>query len=284
VSGTTGTRLIADRPSTSMAVLNATGVDPAGIAQVLKLQLLGGAWSGFRPGAIAVSQVVAQDKGWQVGQQVDFLLPDGTPQTSTVAAEFAGTLGVADVLVPSTELLPHLLEPYANAVYVKLAPGADAEAVAAQLRQAAPGTVVLTRSQHLAAVAQQSSGDNWIIDLVVVLLAGYAGIAAVNVLVGSTMARRREFALFRLGGADPAQVVRSVLVEVLFVVATAVIVGSMVGLAVIVGYGYLLTGDVWLPFLPSTYTGIVLAAVLVGVVGAVAPARVAAKSTPAQAG
>src|SRR5690606_38020845 len=158
------------------------------------------------------------DKGWRLGDLVTFRYPDGEPGTATVVAIYDDPMGSSDLVLPLAALTPHLREPFATAIYVATDPGADPEtvraSVAAALAEVAPGAVVVDREAHLGQVAAQASGDNWIILLVVLVLGGYAGVSAVDVLIGSTVARRREFALLRLAGAHRRQVVLALTVEV----------------------------------------------------------------------
>ena len=143
--------------------------------------------------------------------------------------------------------------------------------------------VVADREQHLAQISEQSSGDDWIILLVVVVLGGYAGVSAINALVGSTMARRRELALLRLAGARRGQVVAAVVVESMIVAVTAVVAGTVVAALTMVSYGHLLTGTVWLPFVAPAYAGVVGSALLAAAIGSLAPARVAVRADPLEA-
>ncbi|MBB4920610.1 FtsX-like permease family protein [Streptosporangium saharense] len=280
-SASISSRLVIDTPSTMRSNGTVTGVDPDGFGEVLAYDVISGSWANFGEHSIGVSQIVAEEKQWRIGGTVTFLYPDGTPGSAVLSTIYRDLMGVSDMVLPVSKLAPHLLEPYASAVYVAFKPGADQEAALAaindKLASVAPGAQATDRDGHLAQVATQASGDNWIIQMVVVLLGGYAGVSAVNVLIGSTMSRRREFALLRLAGARRSQIARSLLVESLLVATTAVVAGSAIATVTMIGYGYLLTDTIWLPFVGSAFVAIVACAYLAAAVGTLAPARTAMK-------
>jgi putative ABC transport system permease protein len=283
-SSSMSSQLVFDDPPTMRSNGTVTGVDATGFDEVFDYEVTAGAWSDFTAGSIAVSQIVAEDKGWRIGDTVTFLYPDGTPGDAVLSTTYVDPMGVSDTLLPLDALTPHVLEPFASAVYVALEPGSDTDGVVTAINEAlatvAPGAQATDRDQHLAQVAAQASGDNWIILMVVVILGGYAGVSAINVLVASTMSRRREFALLRLAGARRRQITGSLLIEGLVIGTTAVIAGTAIAAATMTGYGYLLTDTVWLPFVGPTYLVIVGCAYLAALIGTLAPIRTAMTAAP----
>ncbi|MBP2478451.1 putative ABC transport system permease protein [Crossiella equi] len=281
-TGTVATNVLPLEGGRPSSIVDSMGVEPGAVPAVFDLPARSGSWQAFDEDSIAVSENVAKDHGWQAGQEVGFLLADGTPVRAEVAVVYqSGSVTFAATMLPQSVVRPHLLEPLDGGVYVSLAPGADRAAVVAgleALRVQYPALRVLSREEHLADVARQSSGDNWIMYLVVVLIAGYAGLAAVNVLIGSAMARRHRFALLRLAGARTSDVVSSVVTEVGVTVLSGILTGTAVAAVVLVGYGYVFTGELWLPIPLGEYLVICGAAVLVGLVGGVLPARLALRT------
>lgn len=286
-SASVSSRLVIDEPSTMRSSGTVAGVDPNGFEHVLSYQVVTGTWANLGDNGIAAAQIVADEKGWQIGDTVRFRYPDGTPGTAVLSTTYRDPMGVSDLIVPLSTLTPHLLEPFASAVYVAFEPGAGVEttlaAVNHELAAVAPGTRATDREDHLAQVAAQASGDNWIVLMVVVILGGYAGVSAINVLIGSTMSRRRELALLRLAGARRSQIVGSLLAECLLLTTTAVVAGTAIAAATMMGYGYLLTDTIWLPFTGSTYLMIVGLAYLAALIGTLAPARSAMKADALEA-
>jgi|GEM_PF-4580500 len=286
-SASVSSSLIIDSPATARAAGTVIGVDPDGFAQVLDFPLVAGSWEGFDAGGIGVSTVVAADKGWRVGDTIEFRYPDGVAGSAMVHTVYTDPMGSSDLVLPLASLTPHLLERYATAVYIAVAPGADLEttrrAVDAALDGTAPTAVTVNREEHLEQVATQASGDNWIIVMVAVILGGYAGVSAINALISSTMARRREFALLRLAGSRRRQIVASLALESLVITATAIIAGTVIAAITMIGYGYLLTDTIWLPFVEDSFIVIVGGALLAAGIGTLAPARAAMRATPLEA-
>lgn len=282
-SPTVRSELIVDQPEASQSSATVTGVDPASVTQVLDFDVIDGSWEGFGDGSIAVSGEGASDKGWSVGDRVSFLYADGAPGTATVTTIYREPVGAAsrEMTVPVDALTPHLIETFAAGVYVALEPGADQEKTIAAINEAlgtsVPGTTAITKDQHLDEIAAQSSGGDWEILIVVLILGGYAGISAINVLISSTMFRKPEFALLRQAGAQKKQVVSSLFVETLVVATTAVLTGTSIAAVFTIGYAYLITDDIWLPFVWPTYAIIVACAYLAALIGTLAPVQTALK-------
>lgn len=283
-SASVSSRLVIDTPSTGLASATVTGVEPGSFQRVLDHAVTAGSWDRFGRDGIGVSTTVADDKGWGVGDTVDFRFPDGTPGRATVTTVYDDPMGTGDLVLPVDVLTPHLVEPFASAVYVAVAPGSDVgatrERIAAALARTAPSAVVTDRSGHLELVASQASGDNWIVLMAVVILGGYAGVSAVNVLVGSTLARRREFALLRLAGTPRRTIVGSLVVEGAVLATAGAVVGTVIAAATMTGYAYLLTSTVWLPFTGSAFAAVVACAFLAAAIGTLAPARAAWRADP----
>ncbi|MFB9432698.1 ABC transporter permease [Streptoalloteichus tenebrarius] len=285
-SGVVSTQIFVVGQNDEASYAEAMGVSPNAISQVLRLPVVSGSWSAFTEGTLAVSQETATTQGWSAGGNINYRLPDGTPATGRVAVVYESDATFANVLLPRSELLPHLREPFDTAVYMTLASGVDRATVERELRRVihpVPGLVLTSRSEHLEQMAAQSTGDNWIVSLFVVLIGGYAGISAINVLVGSTNGQRRQFALLRLAGARRGHVLSWVTVEAAVSVVTGILWGSLISGAVMCGYARLLTGTFWVPLPLAPYLLICCAAVAVGMVGSLVPARLAMRARPLEA-
>ncbi|MEE2050074.1 FtsX-like permease family protein, partial [Nocardiopsis tropica] len=146
---------------------------------------------------------------------------------------------------------------------------------------AGPGILVTDRPGHLADVAAQGEGDDWITYLMVAMVAGFAGIGAVNTLVVSVAARAGNFSLLRLVGASRGQVAGMVAAEALAVSSAAVVLGSAAALAGLAASGYAFTGDtVVLSVSAGRYAllaGVVLA---LGLAANLAPVAAALRARP----
>jgi putative ABC transport system permease protein len=127
-----------------------------------------------------------------------------------------------------------------NSIGVQLEPGASADAVAAQLKERMPPDVVVSTPAEYEDHRQTSLAKSF--TLIKVLLLGFAVIAVVvgaftvansNALL---FARRRHgFALLRLIGASPSQLLAAAVAEATLVGLAAVIIGVPLGL--LAGYG-----------------------------------------------
>ncbi|MEU6075412.1 FtsX-like permease family protein [Micromonospora sp. NPDC047074] len=275
-TGMINTRIGLPDGAMSVTSLDVVAVDPATVPTLFALEAHAGDWSAFGDDGIAVERGIAEAQGWQAGEKAKVLLPDGTPSQATVATVFEADSATFSVFVPRSMVLGHMLEPYDAGVLVALEPGAEQAAVAARidaLRTVDPDVRALTKAEYMSFLRAQSSGDTWIIYLFVILIGGYAGIAAINVLVTSAMARRGQFALLRLAGAQPGHVVRAVVWETAIIVLGGLLLGTAVAAVPLLGYGYIFTHTLWLPFAAGQYALICAAALLIGVVGGVVPAR-----------
>jgi putative ABC transport system permease protein len=122
-----------------------------------------------------------------------------------------------------------------NSIGIQLEPGASADAVAAQLRERMPPDVVVSTPAEYEAHRQTSMAKSF--NLIKVLLLGFAVLAVVvgaftvansNALL---FARRRHgFALLRLIGASPSQLLGAAVAEATLVGLAAVIIGVPLGL------------------------------------------------------
>ncbi|MEW1862605.1 FtsX-like permease family protein [Streptomyces sp. NPDC088194] len=93
--------------------------------------------------------------------------------------------------------------------------------------------------------------------VVVGMLAVFAAVMLVNLIVADTSARHREFAQLRLTGATPRQILRLVGAETVLTLVTGVLFGSLAALLSIVPYSLAVTDKA----VPDTSPGIYVAVV-----------------------
>lgn len=205
---------------------SALTVDPKSIGTLLKLPVEHGDARKLDDSSIVV------DETWNrhVGDTVTVWLADGTKkQLKVVAVTKASSGASAAVLTPkyAGRELP-------DAVYVKLAAGADRGAVQRDLAAAVQGMSAraVPITQYRAAVDDTINQQT---RMALVIVGGiamlYTGVAVANTLTMSTGQRARELAVLRLGGATPGQLLRMIAGESLLVVGTGVLMaGVVVGL------------------------------------------------------
>ncbi|PDP87800.1 ABC transporter permease [Glycomyces fuscus] len=262
-------------------------VDPQTVPELHDLAVEDGAWEDFGPGGAAVRADTARREGWRAGQVVELLGPDGTGFPARVAVLYRAGLDFPDVLLPEEAVAPRMVDTLDNGLYVALDPSADARETASLLEEAidaGPELRVTGHAEHIADQARLGQEDAWITHLMVVLVAGFAGVSAVNTLVVSVSARARDFALLRLVGASRAQVAGMVAGEALAVSLAGVVLGTVTALAGLAAVGHALTGGgVVLAVPPDRYLTVAGAVVAVGLLASLVPAVAALRARPLHA-
>jgi ABC-type antimicrobial peptide transport system permease subunit len=229
----------------------------------------------------------ASDNDLEVGTQIEVTFPDGTTQTFTVDGIFDPPTGGSPFgnVTISTEAWDALVENPRN-LYSFIAMEGDVtdentaalEAVLADF----PNAKVQTREQF---IDNQISGLNSVLNILYVLLALSVLVSLfgiVNTLVLTVFERTREIGMLRAIGMTRRQVRRMIRHES---VITALI-GALVGIVLGVVLAVILIARVeFIDFaFPTTQIVVfVIAAVLVGIVAAIFPARRAAKLDPLEA-
>ncbi|MFE3459597.1 ABC transporter permease [Nocardiopsis aegyptia] len=263
-------------------------VDPATVPDLYRLDTERGTWADFDTGGIAVNAATARREGWRQGEEIDLTGPDGQPVRARVAVLYQAGLDFPEVLLPRAVLAPRMLDAMDSAVYVALEPGADPRRVARLLERAVgagPGSRVAGHAEHVAGLAERAEEDGWITVFMVVLVAGFAGIGAVNTLVVSVAARTRTFALLRLVGATRRQVVGVVVAEALAVSLAGAVLGGAAALVGLAAVGYALTGDTVVLAVPvGRLVGVAATVVALGLAASAVPAVAALRAHPLRAG
>ncbi|RZU61602.1 ABC transporter permease [Zhihengliuella halotolerans] len=195
----------------------------------------------------------AADAGIAVGDSIE-LLTEASPKPVTVTVSGLAEPSMNPMTAANMQIygLPHLLDAtltneqlsQVTALHLKLDPGADPEAVAADVSaaladsDAGPISVQTAEAQVLAEVDQMTGGNQAItlILMVFVLVAlVVTGLVVVNTFSVLLAQRIRELALLRTIGASRGQLNRSVLVEAAIVGFVSSLLG--VGLATLIMTG-----------------------------------------------
>ncbi|MEU8783845.1 FtsX-like permease family protein [Streptomyces sp. NPDC048637] len=241
---------------------------------------------GKTPDTVALSSGAASTLGAGVGVRVRLHLPDGSRQEPKVVAVYKRGLGFGDVTLPHDAVIAHSSKRLDDSVLVRVAPGADKDKVAGELERIGkryPGLKVLDEGGL--SVAQEQSAMAGLVGsaLPLVLVFGYIAVAVANTLVMTTLGRAREFALLRLVGAMPEQVMRMMRTETLMVILIAVVVGTVVPLLPLATVSLGLTSSP-VPYIPPLlYLGIVAATAALAAAAVLLPTKLALRSRPADA-
>ncbi|KWT59698.1 hypothetical protein ADL21_22760 [Streptomyces albus subsp. albus] len=288
-AGVVRTKLFASRKlldSPEVFDYEAQGVTPGKLDQLFDLAVDQGDLNGLgaSPDAVALSSGAASTLGAGVGDRVRLHLPDGTQQESKVVAIYRRGLGFGDVTLPHDTVIKHSSKRLDDAVLARLAPDADRNKVADELSKLAaryPGLKVADSES----MAQGKSTMAGLVGsaLPLVLVFGYIAVSVANTLVMTTLSRTREFALLRLVGATPDQVMRMMRTETLIITLIAVVVGTVTPLLPLITVSLGLTSSP-VPYIqPLLYLGIVAATAALAAAAVLLPTKLALRSRPAEA-
>ncbi|HEX4746919.1 MAG TPA: FtsX-like permease family protein, partial [Gaiellaceae bacterium] len=267
----------------------ATAVDPSA-RELINLKWKDGSQdvlANLGEGGAFVDDDYADSNDLEVGSQIDVTFPDGTTKSFTVEGIFDPPTGGSPFgnITISTEAWDALVENPRN-LYTFIAMEGDVtdentaelEAVLADF----PNAKVQTREQF---IDNQIAGLNSVLNILYVLLALSVLVSLfgiVNTLVLTVFERTREIGMLRAIGMTRRQVRRMIRHES---VITALI-GALIGIVLGVVLAVILIARVeFIDFaFPTTQIVVfVVAAVLVGIVAAIFPARRAAKLDPLEA-
>ncbi|WP_203901508.1 ABC transporter permease [Virgisporangium aliadipatigenens] len=164
---------------------------------------------------------------WRLGETAELWLGDSTPVRLRVVAVLPEQLDLDETVLLPWALRDAHTRSLADAVYVRLAPGADPGPVAAVA--AAGGGALIRTAQYLSAASARRDRTNRLGTIAVIGMALlYTGIAIANTLVMATRDRARELALLRLGGTTPGQVIRLIGVEAVLVTGVGALLATVV--------------------------------------------------------
>jgi putative ABC transport system permease protein len=259
--------------------------DPAGLADVARLDTVDGSLDAVGTTGIAVSESKAEDDDLRVGSTVDLTFIDGASETATVEAVYDDNSMIGGVVVPEAVWNAHTPQPTATAILVSLADGVDDGAA----RQAI--TPIADRlGGDVQNAAEFASASTQALDLFLGVVYALLALAVIIALlgIGNTLSlavheRRRELGLLRAVGQTRRQVRSTMRLESVIVA----IFGTVVGLALGAFLGWALFATVAANSAGSagsTFSLPVVQLVVITVLGALAgvlaarrPARRAAK-------
>lgn len=252
------------------------GIDTDALAEITDPEPVSGRVSGLGLDELAVAASVATDFQLTVGDTIPARFPTG-PRTLTVVGTYDNRLLLGDWIVDLATADAVSLERLDAQVWVRTGPDVDTAVVQDELREVAapwPGVEVLDLSQFK---QRQADQFNQLLALVYVLLALAVVIALVgiaNTLALSVFERTRELGLLRAVGMARTQVRSMVIGEAVLIA----VFGTLLGLAIGIGFGWLLVralaseglGVLAIPV--TTLVAVVVLAAIAGVAAAILPA------------
>lgn len=247
---------------------SAEAVTPGQLSAVLDLKVVVGTLVHFRPGDIALSDLVAGTGAidTHVGQTITTYLADGTPYRAKVTAIFARSLGFGDVLVPAAANGGgHLGSISLGEVLVhgsRTVSPANLSSELTSLANRYPGLHVASRSvvnaQYELLTAQTSYVNNLLLGLIALL----AAVTLANTLVVATLERRESLLLLRRVGATSRQLLSMTTWQTILLNVIGVILGTGAAAAAVAVPTKALTGS-YLPYLTWPPAVLIVSLVLV---------------------
>ncbi|MFF4182011.1 ABC transporter permease [Streptomyces sp. NPDC001691] len=272
-------------------VRSVSGVDPATVDTVMKLDFVSGSAQDLGPGRIALSSSVAREQGIDTGAVVDARIGPGQGFTPyTVVGVYRDNPTAQDALGDRTEVQRGSFLPGSvQRILVRTEGGADARATEERLR-AATGNSPLVEVKDRAELVDEAAGTMGELLTLMYGLLAIGGVISllgiVNTLAMSVGERTREIGMLRAVGMGRAAVRRMIRLEAVTVAAFGTLLGLTGGLFGAWAVGALANGAMseyslappW-----GTLLLVCLVSLAVGALAAALPARRAAALGPLEA-
>jgi putative ABC transport system permease protein len=212
------------------------GVDPQSFAQIVHFDMQAGSFEQLGLGGVAIPDTLAKDHHFVLGSKIPAKFTLTGNQTLTVQAIYVSAIpgGLRYVVsMPTFDANYPVNEQVDNQVYVKLKPGADAEAARRSIDLLAK-PYPTAKVQDLAEFKASQLGQIDQLLTIVTLLLGLslliAAIGIVNTLLLSVYERTREIGLLRAVGETRGQLRRSVAQESVIITLLGTFLGLVIGL------------------------------------------------------
>ena len=211
---------------------------------------------------IAVSSESLFGTGKTVGDTVDLRFGDSPAVPATIVAIYDRGLGFGEYIVDESSL-PEASRP-ATADVLFARGSADLGSL---------GVQTVSVDDYVAASVAGAASQQQLSAILLFVLILFVAIAAANTLVMLTGARKPEFALLRRIGATRRQLTSMVATESLFVMVTALVIGTLSVIPALLGVAYGMLGGFSLAIDWPVYGALAGAVVLIAAVAMVVPAR-----------
>ena len=231
---------------TDAQVLAARAVDPRSLPSTLDLDVGEGDLTQLGDGTVAVSRMQATAMSWDVGDEIEMRLGDGTPIRPRVVAIYDRGLGFGDVILDRSTVAGHTATGLDSEILVLGGSTVALREVAARY----PGSTVVDAAGMTGGLATDLALSAWLNRLLIGVMVGYAALAAANTMVMAALSRRREIAVLRLAGVTRAQVRRMVRWEQAGLLGSAVLIGGSIAGLTLTAVVFAVTGRP-VPYVPA---------------------------------
>ena len=264
-------------------VVPVVATDPVKAAPLFNIGVTQGSLTAMTPSGIAVSTQAAAAHDLHLGSPVAVSYPTTGTHTYTVQVIYSDrNITDGDYVLPLAAAAPNFPQALDLAIYIKLAPGVTTSAARPALNRvlaAYPNVTLQDQDQYK---TSQQQSVNSLVNLfygLLVLAIVIAMIGIANTLALSVYERIRELGLLRAVGMTRRQLRASVRVEALvislFGAAEGLVLGSLLGCAIVAALGS--SGVHQLAYPAWQLIGLAILAGLTGLLAAVGPSRRAAR-------
>jgi putative ABC transport system permease protein len=282
-SAIVGTPGAAAASGTATGAMPIVGMDMSAIGRTVDLHEIRGSIASVGAGDVAVLKASADSHGWKIGDQLTLTSDLGT-RTATITSVFDSRVINAPIIAPKA-LYDQIVPADQSIVQTALvtdAPGATPASVRSDIVAVAKPYVVISvqnSAEFASSLAKQ-------VDQVLVILYALLGLSIViavlgivNTLALSVIERTREIGLLRAVGLGRTQLAGTVVVESVLTAVFGTVVGVGVGVALAAAMPTVFSsvGLTTLAIPWASLVGMLVLAVVVGVLAAVWPAIRAAR-------
>jgi putative ABC transport system permease protein len=263
-----------------------TGIDAATIDEVANIEWVEGgpeALDTLESGGAVVDENLADSAGVGLGDELEIVGPSGDRLEVTIEGITTDSRLIVDnVTVGRDALRTDLGADSDDAVFLNFAEGADPDAARAEIDAFISDRFPSAEARSQDEFREDNERDiNQLVSLIYVLLGLSVLISLfgiVNTLSLTIMERTRELGMLRAIGTSRSQVRRMVRYESIVTALLGAIVGAVIGLGLGVGAVVALEEEgLELSIPPSLPIAVLVAAIFLGVVAAISPARRASR-------
>jgi len=261
-------------------LVTAEGVDPSTFGQVYRFDWVKGSpatLAGLAPGDVLVEQDTARSAHLSVGERIPMTTETGLQSTVTVTGIYRDQALLQGFVLPISVFARIFHQPRLQAVFVRLAPGADKAAAGHELDQALrpfPGVLARSTQQVKNVVAGHVNSVLALFYALLALVVGMSLLGIVNTLSLSLHERTRELGMLRALGMTPEQTRVLIRDESIITAALGAIAGVVLGVLLAWIVTLALGGDGVVFALPILQVlGLLVLGLAAGVLASVLPAR-----------